>query len=48
MSFGMIGSIAMAIIGVAFLAVAVSHTQTAQIITAGGNAFANGLKAAMG
>lgn len=46
MSFGFIGSVMLAIVGVAFLYVAVSHTQTANIIKAGGDAFSNGLKAA--
>lgn len=48
MSFGFIGSIAMAIIGVAFLFVAVSHQETGTIIQNTGNAFTSSLKTAMG
>ena len=48
MAIGSILSIFGAIVGVAFLFVAVNHPQTASIITSFGNAFAGGLKQAMG
>jgi hypothetical protein len=37
-----------AIVGVAMVTTLVSHAQTASVLTAGGNAFANSIKAAQG
>lgn len=48
MTGGVLATIALAIIGVASLSVAVSHTETAQIIQAFGNAFSTSLSAAKG
>jgi hypothetical protein len=48
MSFGRIIDVFASIVTVAMVFVLVSHTQTAAIITAWGNAFAGSLSAAMG
>lgn len=48
MSFGFIGSVAMAIVGVAFLLVAVSHQETGTIIKNTGDAFSSALKTSIG
>lgn len=48
MSFGFIGSVAMAIIGVAFLFTAVTHQETGTIIANTGSAFTSAIKAATG
>ena len=48
MSIARISTVLLAIVGVAILTVAVTHTQTSNIITAFGNAFSGSLKVAMG
>ena len=48
MSFGRVFDIFAAIVTVALASVVVTSTHTAQIITAWGNAFSGGIKAATG
>lgn len=48
MNFGWIGTILAAIVTLGMITVAVTHTETANIITAAGNIFTTGLGTAMG